>query len=92
MIHGTNATGQDDEATGDEVAEPDAKPRLPPRETLNNHGRGNHPRVHVESVGDPEAHKVPWSPLTALFFDGFQIVVCELLYSFMSVLLLFLRS
>ncbi len=45
MIDGTNATGQTDKAGSEEVADPNAYPRLPPGQAINNHRGGYHPCV-----------------------------------------------
>jgi hypothetical protein len=47
---------------------------------MNTHyaGGANHPRVDVERVGDPEADEIPWSPLPPGRFDGFQVMVRQL--------------
>ena len=78
VVRGTNATRQADEAGRDRVADPDAKPRLPPRQATNDHGRRNHPRVDVERVGDPEGDKVPGTPLTAGGLHGLEVMVRQL--------------
>ena len=39
VVDGADATCQDDEDAGNEVADPDAEPCLPPVETSNDHGR-----------------------------------------------------
>ena len=78
MVGGADAAGQADETAGDGVADPDAEPRLPPREPADDHGRRDHPRVYVERVGDPEADKVPGAPFPALDVDGYEVVVGEL--------------
>ena len=78
MVGGTDATCQADEAGGEGVAQPDAYPRLPPRQTVHDHGGADHPRVDVEGVGDPEADEVPGPPLAALGLDGFEIIVRQL--------------
>lgn len=78
MVGGTNATGQADEAAGDGIADPNAEPRLPPRQAADDHGRRDHPGVDVERVGDPEANEVPGSPLAPLGLDGLEVVVRQL--------------
>lgn len=78
VVDGADATADDNEDGRDGVSYPDAQPRLPPRETAGNHGRGNHPRANVDAVGDPEADIVPGSPEPALLLDRFQIEIVEL--------------
>lgn len=77
VVGGADAAGGDDEAAGDGIADPDAQPRLPPREAGGDHGRADHPGVDVEGVGDPEADEVPRLPLPALRLDGLEVVVGE---------------
>lgn len=48
MVHGTNATGNADEASGDEIADPDAEPCLPPTSSSDDWRGGDHPGVDVE--------------------------------------------
>lgn len=45
MIPGADATGGTDKRCGDEITDPDTNPRLPPRETGGDHGRGDHPCI-----------------------------------------------
>ena len=78
MVGRANATSEADECASNEVADPDAQPRLPPRQAGDDHGRRDHPRVDVERVGDPEPDKVPRAPLAPLRLDGFEIMVREL--------------
>lgn len=50
----SDTTSEADEATCDGVADPDAEPGLPPAETTDDVGGGNHPGVDVRAVTDPE--------------------------------------
>lgn len=78
VVDGADATGRADEATGDRVSDPDAYPRLPPRQAIDDHRGADHPRVDVERVGDPEADEIPRAPLASLRLDGFEIIVRQL--------------
>lgn len=73
MVRGTDAAGQADEKASDSVANPHTQPALPPRQATDaratDHGRGDHPGVDIERVGDPEADEIPSTPLPALWFD-----------------------
>lgn len=60
---------------------PYANPGLPPRKTIGHWRRRYHPCVDVDTVGKPETDKVPSFPLTALWLDGLQVVICEELLS-----------
>lgn len=77
MVRGADPTREADEARGDGVADPDAEPRLPPRQARDDHGARDHPGVYVERVSDPEAHEVPGPPLAALGLDGLEVEVGE---------------
>lgn len=79
VVGRADPTRQADEAARDGVADPDAEPRLPPRQAADDHGRRDHPCVDVERVGDPEGDKVPGTPLAALGLDRLQIVVRQLI-------------
>ncbi len=78
VVHGTDATGEDDEDGRQAIAQPHGQPRLPPGQPADNHGRGNHPGGNVEGVGDPEADKVPAGPLALALRDGLQVRAGEL--------------
>jgi len=77
MIDGADPRSQDYEKRRDCIADPHTYPRLPPRQP--NRGikrrRGNHPRVDVERIRDPETDKVEGFPLASLGLDGLEIVV-----------------
>lgn len=45
MVNSANATGQTHEAGGKEVSHPDAEPRLPPGQAVDDHRRRDHPGV-----------------------------------------------
>lgn len=56
MINSTNSTRHTDEDGGDEIADPDTEPGMPPRQpTTSDHGGGDHPSIDIEGIGDPEA-------------------------------------
>lgn len=78
MIHRPDPPRKTDEARRNGIPGPHAKPRLPPRQAGRDHGVGNHPRVEVERVGDPEADKVPGPPLAAGGLDGLEVAVHKL--------------
>lgn len=44
-VNGTHTAHKTDEQGGDGIANPDTQPGLPPRKTVDNHRRGDHPRV-----------------------------------------------
>lgn len=92
VVDGTDATSQGDEETGNRIADPDTEPCLPPGEAVDDHGGGNHPRVDVEGVGDPETDEVPGTPLAALLFDGLQVMVGELRASVSTAIFLAARA
>lgn len=71
----TDASSHAEQASGDSIADPDTKPGLPPGQAVQNVGRGDHPCVDVEGVGDPKSYKVPRTPLTTLRLDGLEIVI-----------------
>lgn len=78
MVHGANATSCADEATSNGIADPDAEPRLPPRQPIDDHATGDHPCVDVEGISNPEADEVPRTPLSTSGLDGLEIVVGQL--------------
>ncbi|OAA43766.1 hypothetical protein NOR_04341 [Metarhizium rileyi] len=78
MVDSPGTSDQNDKASGEKVAQPDAEPGLPPGQTTDNHGRRYHPGVDVEAVGQPETHIVPWTPLSPLLLNGFEVMVDEL--------------
>lgn len=59
MILRAYPSGQAHKRSGNGIADPDAEPGLPPRQTSSDHGGGNHPSIDVETVSDPEEDKVP---------------------------------
>lgn len=69
MIGGANVCSGEDEDSCNRVADPDAKPGLPPGEANNDARRGNHPCVDIERVGNPEADIIPGTPLPAGGFN-----------------------
>lgn len=78
MVDSANSSGQDDKEAAEAVSYPNAQPGLPPRQTTSNHGRGNHPRINVRRVCDPETDKVPRTPYSTFLLDGNQVMVDEL--------------
>lgn len=69
VISGTNTSCCHNECTCNGVANPDADPRLPPRQTGNDTGGCNHPCVDVEGIGYPEADIIPGPPLPSGRFN-----------------------
>lgn len=81
VISSTNTSCCNNERTRNRVADPDANPRLPPRESSHNTGGGDHPCVDVEGVGNPEADIIPGTPLPPSRFNWKGSLCCGLIWS-----------
>lgn len=84
---GTNIRREDDvvlrpgvgvggeEEAGERVADPDGEPTLPPGHAQGNAGRGDHERVDIERVSNPECKVVDCGPFPLLRRDGKKVAI-----------------
>ena len=64
-------------ATTRSIILPDTNPSLPPRQTDIKRRSGDHPRIDVKRIRNPEPDEVEGCPLPAFRLDNFQVMIGE---------------